>query len=112
MYSLTRVGPSAQALEEPVEHLVPPLAYMLPEDFDHPAEDDLTIDHPLWSANAERRFSENIVRNAILEAWRTGAMGSTEALYALLEHDAIDFQQALQLISDHAVAISKMDEVA
>jgi len=99
-------APDAQGFDAPL-HLVPPHAEMihplLPDDFFEPAPEDLTVDHPFWHDRAER-FEERMTRNAILHGWRIGAMGSVETIYALIQYDALDYETAAQLLSDHALA--------
>ena len=106
MYVCSQDLRQTQDVAEDVETLS--IGDILPDNFDHPAPDDLTVQHHLWSLRAERRFSENIVRNAILTAWREGALGSVEALFALIEYDALDFEHAMQSISDFALIGEKL----
>jgi hypothetical protein len=108
MYSLgTRIAPAAQALDVPMD-LLPPFAEMLlPEDFHAPAPEDLTVDHRFWQARAEQ-FEENMTRGAIIHAWRIGLMSSGEAIQALIIYDALDYELAMQLLSDHAMVAEKL----
>lgn len=88
---------STQVLED-VELLDP--QDILPDDFDGPVADDATVGHPFWHGRAEH-FADNMTRAAILHAWREGETGSVEALHALLAYDVLDFELAMQLLSDH-----------
>jgi hypothetical protein len=95
---------STQVLEE-VELLDP--QDILHDDFDAPVADDATIDHPFWSSRAEH-FADNMTKGAILHAWREGETGSVEAINALLAYDVLDFELAMQLLSDHDRAMQMM----
>jgi hypothetical protein len=107
MTTSTQFAPAAQAFDVPID-LLPPFAEMLlPEDFHAPAPEDLTVDHRFSQARAEQ-FEESMTRGAIIHAWRIGLMSSGEAIQALIIYDALDYELAMQLLSDHAMVADKL----
>jgi hypothetical protein len=107
MTTSTQFAPVAQAFDVPMD-LLPPFAEMLlPEDFHEAAPEDLTVDHRFWRARAVQ-FEENMTRGAIIHAWRIGLMSSGEAVHALIIYDALDYELAMQLLSDHAMVADKL----
>lgn len=98
MYACTQELRQTQDVADEVVYLRP--EDILPDDFDAPAPDDATVDNRFWIDRAER-LSENMTKNAILHAWREGETGSVEAINALLAYDVLDFELAMQLLSDH-----------
>lgn len=110
MYADTQLANNPQVpLIEEVELLTEEYSEdSLPDNFDHPAADDVWIDSPFWESR-ELRFDERMARNAILMKWRCGTIDSVIAIMALIAHDALDFDLTIQMISDHALTAAHID---
>ncbi len=108
MTAYTQVARSQQVpLDEPY---VLSVDEMVSTESGIPAAEDLILANAFWNRRTDS-FAENMARNAIFQAWRSGACGSFEAFNALIHYDAIDFEVVVGLYADYSAALAMGESV-
>lgn len=78
---------------------------ILPTESGNPAADDLILANAFWNRRRDTLI-ENMTRNAIFEAWRSGSVGSVEAFNALLAYQVMDVDIVVGLYADYSAAVA------